>query len=137
LENASIEYYYWLFNYRLFNGFINIFFIIGLIIINGLFFIISLFGKLGFFPFLLALVSIISCCSYLFSLFDLINKFVYFGSFLVIFNLSFFFNNYFLLFLNLFIILFGIKFIPSIKIITLVSSLINFLSIILLIFVED
>jgi len=128
-----------LLNYWFYNAILNILFSLGLILVNKLFFCFSFFGKLGFYPFFIILVSIISCCSYFFVFVDLMNKFVYFGGALIIWNLLmfYFFNINFILFLYLFLIVFGIKFIPSIKIILLVSSLINFLFIIILISLSD
>ena len=76
-----------------------------------------------------------------FSMFDLINKWAYLGSFLVVFGLfySLSLSSLFLWFvvIQLAVVLFFIKLLLSIKHLLLISSLINFLFIILLILVDD
>ena len=108
------------------NGILSLWLILGILVSNSLF-IFSCFGKIGCFPFFLVLFLLWYCSSYIFLIFDLINKFGYFGSFLVIFHLSIFFNfissSYFFIVINLFILIFFIKFLLSIKQIILISSI--------------
>ena len=128
-----------LFNYLILNGILSIWLILGNILSNSLFFLLGCFGKIGYFPFFLVLASLWYVSSYVFLMFDLINKWAYFGSFLVIFHLSIFFNSFsdWFIVLNFLMIIFFIKLILSIKHLILISSLINFLFIILLILVDD
>ena len=128
-----------LFNYLILNGILSISLILGILLSNSLFFILGCFGKIGYFPFLLVLACIWYCSSYLFLMIDLINKWAYFGSFLVIFHLYILLNSfsYWFTLIHFLILMFFIKLILTIKHLFLISSLINYLFIILLILVDE
>ena len=127
-----------LFNYLILNGILSISLILGLLLSNSLFFILACFGKIGYFPFLLVLASLWYSSSYLFLMIDLINKWAYFGSFLVIFHLYILLNSfsYWFTLIHFLILMFFIKLILTIKHLILISSLINYLFIILLILLD-
>ena len=76
-----------LFNYLMLNGILSIRLIVGIVFGNSIFYVLAVFGKIGYFPFSLVLSSPRYCSSYTFLMFDVINKWAYFGSFLVIFHL--------------------------------------------------
>ena len=128
-----------LFNYLILNGILSISLILGILLSNSLFFILGCFGKIGYFPFLLVLACLWYCSSYLFLMIDLINKWAYFGSFLVIFHLYILLNSfsYWFTLIHFLILMFFIKLILTIKHLILISSLINYLFIILLILVDE
>ena len=121
-----------LFNYLILNGILSISLILGILLSNSLFFILGAFGKIGYFPFLLVLACLWYCSSYLFLMIDLINKWAYFGSFLVIFHLYILLNSfsYWFTLIHFLILMFFIKLILTIKHLILISSLINYLFII-------
>ena len=125
-----------LFNYLIFNGILGIWLILGILLCNSLLIILGCFGKIGYFPFFLLLFYLWYCSSYLYLMFDLINKWAILGSFIFIIHLSMNFGYWFVL-VNFLVIIFFIKFVLSIKHLILISSLINFLFIIILILVED
>lgn len=81
-----------LLNYVIVNAMLNIILIISIIISNSLTLIISIYGKVGFYPFFLILCLIYFSISYLFILFDVINKQVYLNSFILILNDCVFFR---------------------------------------------
>ena len=61
-------------NYIIMNAILTIGLIIGILMSNSLLFIISCYGKVGFYPFILIVSLLFYNSSYLFILFDLINK---------------------------------------------------------------
>ena len=126
-------------HYLILNGILSISLILGILLSNSLFFILGAFGKIGYFPFLLVLACLWYCSSYLFLMIDLINKWAYFGSFLVIFHLYILLNSfsYWFTLIHFLILMFFIKLILTIKHLILISSLINYLFIILLILVDE
>jgi len=75
-----------LFNYIFINSILSIGFIIGIVILNSLFLIISSLGKIGFYPFFLIQSMLYYNSSYIFLSVNLINYLLYFNAiFLVIY----------------------------------------------------
>ncbi len=139
-----------LINYVIFNELVGTLLILGLILYINIFFSSLYYGKIGFYPFMIPMMGIILNVSYLYFLFDPFNKFIYFSSFISYSNSianSFMVSewgansstfSFILIAINFYMIyVFGIKFIHSIKIILLTSSLINFLLIIILILTTE
>ena len=106
---------------------------------NSLLLIISCYGKVGYYPFFLVLSMLFYNTSYLFILFDLINKWAYYSSFTLILNVSIFFrcSEYWLVLINLVIIISSIRLISSIKHIIFISSYLLFIFIYLLILLNN
>ena len=121
------------------NAMISIGLIIGLLMSNSLLLIISCYGKVGYYPFFLLLAILLYNSSYLFILFDLVNKWAYYSIFIVIFNISNLYTSseYWLILINLYIILFFMQLINSIKHIILISSYLLFIFIYLLILLNN
>lgn len=113
-----------LLNYLIINCIISILIINGIIFCNSLFFIVGLYGKIGYFPFIIIIIFIYNSSSYLFLIMDLINKWTYINILITVFNISIFFisQDYLLIILNYIVIVFLIKFIISIKHLFIISS---------------
>ena len=126
-------------NYLIINAILSIGSIISILMSNSLLFIISCYGKVGYYPFFPILSMLFYNTSYLFILFDLINKRAYFSSFTLILNVSIFFrcSEYWLILINLMIIISSIRLISSIKHIILISSYLLFIFIYLLILLNN
>ena len=126
-------------NYLIMNAILSIGSIIGIVMSNSLLLIISCYGKVGYYPFFLILSMLFYNTSYLFILFDLINKLAYFSSFTLILNVSIFFrcSEYWLVLINLMIIISSIRLISSIKHIIFISSYLLFIFIYLLILLNN
>jgi len=121
-----------LFNYLMLNSIIGIWLMIGILFGSSILYIMSIYGKIGFFPFFLILCFLWYSSSYIFLIFDLINKWAYFGNFLIIIQVTY----WFILF-NLYSIMLFTKLIVSIKQMLLLSSLLTYLFIICLILVNE
>ena len=128
-----------LLNYLIINAILSIGLIIGILMSNSLLLIISCYGKVGYYPFFLVLSMLFYNTSYLFILFDLINKWAYFSSFILILNISIFFrcSEYWLVLINLMIVIYFIRLISSIKHIIFISSYLLFIFIYLLILLNN
>ena len=128
-----------LLNYLIMNAILSIGSITGLSMSNSLLLIISCYGKVGYYPFFSVLSMLFYNTSYLFILFDLINKWAYFSSFTLILNVSIFFrcSEYWLVLINLMIIISSIRLISSIKHIIFISSYLLFIFIYLLILLNN
>ena len=126
-------------NYLIINAILSIGSIIGILMSNSLLLIISCYGKVGYYPFFSVLSMLFYNTSYLFILFDLINKWAYFSSFTLILNVSIFFrcSEYWLVLINLMIIISSIRLISSIKHIIFISSYLLFIFIYLLILLNN
>jgi len=126
-------------NYLIINAILSIGLIIGILMSNSLLLIISCYGKVGYYPFFSVLSMLFYNTSYLFILFDLINKWAYFSSFILIVNYSIFFrcSEYWLVLINLMIIISFIRLIISIKHIIFISSYLLFIFIYLLILLNN
>jgi len=121
-----------LFNYLILNSILGIWLMIGILFGNSIFYILGVFGKIGYFPFFLILCSVWYYSSYVFLIYDLINKWAYWFCFLMIFIISY----WFILF-NFLILMLLIKLMVSIKQLLLISSLITYLFIICLILINE
>ena len=126
-------------NYLIINAILSIGSIIGILMSNSLLLTISCYGKVGYYPFFSVLSMLFYNTSYLFILFDLINKLAYFSSFTLILNVSIFFrcSEYWLVLINLMIIISSIRLISSIKHIIFISSYLLFIFIYLLILLNN
>ena len=126
-------------NYIIINAILSIGSISSIYMSNSLLLIISCYGKVGYYPFFLVLSMLFYNTSYLFILFDLINKRAYFSSFTLILNVSIFFrcSEYWLVLINLMIIISSIRLISSIKHIIFISSYLLFIFIYLLILLNN
>jgi hypothetical protein len=127
-------------NYLVMNGILSFWLTLGILTSNSMFFLVSCFGKIGYFPFFLIIMFLVYCSSYSFIIFDQIIKFSYLFSFSIIFNLSYFniFSiDYFLCLFNFLLIQVFIKFLFTIKHLVLISSIVLFIMIYLLIMIED
>ncbi len=126
-------------NYLIINAILSIGSIIGILMSNSLLLIISCYGKVGYYPFFSVLSMLFYNTSYLFILFDLINKWAYFSSFTLILNVSIFFrcSEYWLVLINIMIIISSIRLISSIKHIIFISSYLLFIFIYLLILLNN
>jgi hypothetical protein len=126
-------------NYLIINAILSIGSIIGILMSNSLLLIISCYGKVGYYPFFSVLSMLFYNTSYLFILFDLINKRAYFSSFTLILNVSIFFrcSEYWLVLINVMIIISSIRLISSIKHIIFISSYLLFIFIYLLILLNN
>lgn len=136
-----------LINYVIFNEILGTFLVLGLVCSVGIFFTSLYYGKIGFYPFIIPMITIINNVSYLYFLFDPINKFCYFGSYFSFYSnfsdlsslsssSSIFIFMIIIINFNM-IYVFGIKLVSSIKVTLLISSLINFLLIVILILVQS
>ena len=126
-------------NYIIINAILSIGSISAILMSNSLLLIISCYGKVGYYPFFSVLSMLFYNTSYLFILFDLINKRAYFSSFTLICNVSIFFrcSEYWLVLINLMIIISSIRLISSIKHIIFISSYLLFIFIYLLILLNN
>ena len=126
-------------NYIIINAILSIGSISGIYMSNSLLLIISCYGKVGYYPFFSVLSMLFYNTSYLFILFDLINKRAYFSSFTLILNVSIFFrcSEYWLVLINLMIIISSVRLISSIKHIIFISSYLLFIFIYLLILLNN
>jgi len=126
-------------NYIIINAILSIGSISAILMSNSLLLIISCYGKVGYYPFFSLLSMLFYNTSYLFILFDLINKLAYFSSFTLILNVSIFFrcSEYWLVLINLMIIISSIRLISSIKHIIFISSYLLFIFIYLLILLNN
>ena len=126
-------------NYLIMNAILSIGSIIGIVMSNSLLLIISCYGKVGYYPFFLILSMLFYNTSYLFILFDLINKWAYFSSLILVLNVSIFFrcSEYWLVLINLMIIISSIRIISSIKHIIFISSYLLFIFIYILILLNN
>ena len=111
----------------------------GIIMSNSLLLMIVCYGKVGYYPFFLVLSMLWFNSSYLFILLDLINKWAYYSSFIIILNLSIFFrcSEYWLVLINLLIIISSIRHIISIKQLVFLSSMILFIYLYLLLLLNN
>ena len=125
--------------YLILNASISIFLLIGLVFSNSLFFLIGIYGKIGFFPFFLLYSNLLFSASYLFFLIDVITKWAYLISFILIFNEGIFYVTFgfWLVIINLIAVTLVIRMILSIKHLLLLSSLILFLLCYLLLLIEE
>ena len=128
-----------LLNYLIMNAILSIGSITGLSMSNSLLLIISCYGKVGYYPFFSVLSMLFYNTSYLYIIFDLINKWAYFSSFTLILNVSIFYrcSEYWLVLINLMIIISSIRLISSIKHIIFISSYLLFIFIYLLILLNN
>ena len=136
----AIEFMFFTFlNYLIMNAILSIGSITSPLISNSLLLIISCYGKVGYYPFFSVLSMLFYNTSYLFILFDLINKRAYFSSFTLILNVSIFFrcSEYWLVLINLMIIISSVRLISSIKHIIFISSYLLFIFIYLLILLNN
>ena len=126
-------------NYIIINAILSIGSISSIYMSNSLLLIISCYGKVGYYPFFSVLSMLFYNTSYLFILFDLINKRAYFSSFTLILNVSIFFrcSEYWIVLINLMIIISSIRLITSIKHIIFISSYLLFIFIYLLILLNN
>lgn len=126
-------------NYIIINAILSIGSISSIYMSNSLLLIISCYGKVGYYPFFSVLSMLFYNTSYLFILFDLINKRAYFSSFTLILNVSIFFrcSEYWLVLINLMIIISSVRLISSIKHIIFISSYLLFIFIYLLILLNN
>jgi hypothetical protein len=109
--------------------------IIGLILYIDIFFSALYYGKVGFYPFTIPMLQIVMNAPYIYLLLDPLNKMLYVGSFMSFLNYLASSDSLFMLIVVNFntIYIFGQKFVYAIKSILLVSSLINFLLVVILI----
>ena len=126
-------------HYLIMNAIISIGSLLGILYYDSLLSIISCYGKIGYYPFFLVLSLFYYNSSYLFIWFDLINKRAYFSSFILIINSSIYFRceEFWLVCINLMIIISFICLISSIKHIILISSYLLFIYLYLLILIID
>jgi len=126
-------------NYLIMNAIPSIGLVAGLLMSNSLLLIITLYGKVGYYPFISVLAMLFYNTSYLFILIDLINKRAYYSSSNLILNVSIYFrcSEYRLVSINLTIIIFSIRSIGSIKHIISISSNLLFILLYLLILLNN
>ena len=124
-------------HYLIMNAIISIGSLLGILYYDSLLSIISCYGKIGYYPFFLVLSLFYYNSSYLFIWFDLINKRAYFSSFILILNVYIFIRceEFFLVCINLMILISFIRLISSIKHIILISSYLLFIYLYLLILI--
>ena len=124
------------YNSSIFNAVLSIRSVISILWSNSLSSIIGSSGKIGYFPISLLFSPLPHSPSHRSSIPDSINKLAYFGSFLLIVHHSISNNSFShrASTLNVFIILFLIKLLASIKQIILISSILNYLFIIALLY---
>ena len=127
------------YNSSIFNAVLSIGSVIGILWSNYLSSIIGSSGKIGYFPISLLFSHLPHSPSHRSSIRDSINKLAYFGSFLLIFHHSISNNSFSYRWstLNVFIILFLIKLLISIKQIILISSILNYVFIIALLVTDE
>ena len=127
------------YNSLIVNAVLSIRSIISILWSNSLSSIIGSSGKIGYFPISLLFSPLPHSPSYRSSIPDSINKLAYFGSFILIVHHSISNNSfsYRANILNVFIILFLIKLLASIKQIILISSILNYLFIIALLWTDE
>ena len=128
------------YNSSIFNAVLSIGSVIGILWSNSLSSIIGSSGKIGYFPISLLFSPLPHSTSHRSSIRDSINKLAYFGSFLLIFHHSIsnsFSFSHLASTLNVFIILFLIKLLISIKQIILISSILNYVFIIALLVTDE
>ena len=106
---------------------------------NPLLLIVSCYGKVGYYPFFSLLSIILYNTSYLFILLDLINKRLYLISLTLVLNVCIFFrcSEYWLVLINLLIIISFIRSFSSIKHLLYISSYLLFITIYLLILLNN
>nr|YP_010729742.1 Nad2 [Calcarina hispida]WEF49982.1 Nad2 [Calcarina hispida] len=126
-------------NYIIMNAILSIGSLSSILMSNSLLLMISCYGKVGYYPFFLLLSILFYQTSYLFILFDLINKWAYYSSFTLILNVSIFFrcSEYWLVLINLVIIISSIRIISSIKHIIFISSYLLFIYLYLLLLLNN
>ena len=102
---------------------------------NPLLLIVSCYGKVGYYPFFSLLSMLFYNTSYLFILFDPINKRSYFSSFTLVLNVCIFIrcSEYWLVLINLLIMISSIRSVSSIKHLLYISSYLLFIIVYLLI----
>lgn len=128
-----------LLNYLIINCIISILLINGTVFCNSLFFILGLYGKIGYLPFIIIILFIYNSSSFVFLIIDLINKWTYINILITLFNISIFFIivDYSLILLNYIVIIFLIKFIISIKHLFIISSFFTVIFLMLLIVLKN
>ena len=127
------------YNSSIFNAVLSIRSVISILWSNLFISILSFFGKIGYFPISLLFSPLPHSPSHRSSIPDSINKLSHFGSFLLIVHHSISNNSFSHIAstLNVFIILFLIKLLQSIKQIILISSILNYLFIIALLWIDE
>ena len=114
-------------NYIIINYIISLLLLVGIIFSNTILLLVGVLGKCYFFPFLFVSLIVVFNTSYFFLIIDLISKFSLLIV-LILVNLNGFSSlGYTLIFFNLLIIVFYIKFIFSIKHLIFISSFMFFI----------
>ena len=128
-----------LLNYLALNGWLSILLVVGVLLGNSVLLLLAVYGKIGYYPFLLVLSFLYYCSSYAFVLFDLANKLSYFTSLVTIGNASIYLCTFdlWLVLVNLLAAAVFIKFMVAIKHAVFISSLIFFALAYLLLFLQD
>ena len=110
--------------YVFINNIISITLISSLLLSNNYLLLISLLGKLGFYPFIFLFVIFIYNCSFGFLLIELINKWLIFSALLICCSIQLYYYCFFLLFINYYCIINIIRSSNSFKHLLFISSLI-------------
>ena len=76
--NSPRGVYRGIYNYLIQNAMLGIMLIFGLMYSNNIFFFISIFGKIGYFPFHFLYIPFRLCSSYMFLIYDVFPKLAYF-----------------------------------------------------------
>jgi len=128
-----------LISYLIVNSIISIWLLSSIISVNSFLFILSLYSKLGYFPFIFISLFIYNSSSFMFILLDLMFKWCYINSLISLFTISIFSltSNYLLLLVNLFSIISLTRFLVSIKHVLFISSFTIILFIILLLITKN
>jgi len=128
-----------LLNYLALNGWLSILLVVGVLLGNSVLLLLAVYGKIGYYPFLLVQSFLYYCSSYAFVLFDLANKLSYFTSLVTIGNASIYLCTFdlWLVLVNLLAAAVFIKFMVAIKHAVFISSLILFALAYLLLFLHD
>lgn len=128
-----------LISYFIINSIISIWLLIAIISSNSFLFILSLYSKLGYFPFILIYLVIINSSSFIFIFIDIIFKWCYINALINWnnINISNLITDSLLLIINLFFITLITWFLFSIKHILFISSLFLILLILILLLINN
>ena len=98
-----------LLNYLVINSILSVWLFIGILMTNVIFYFVGCFGKVGYFPFLLLVLLVLYCSSYLFMFYDQIIKWNYVFCFLLINSIAISFDlvDYWLILFQFMFLLFS------------------------------
>lgn len=135
----GISIYRGMLNYLTINAILSIGLIIGILMCNSLLLIIGCYGKVGYYPFFLYYFILFHNSSFFYLVLNLLNKIAYFSNIIIVLSFNFYSrcSEVVLVLINLFIVIFFIRIINSIKHIILSSSYLLFIFIYILILINN